>query len=69
MQQVGGGKMGFSRWIGSVGESYIVSQYEKYGGSKPLHIDHEGINHLFKEKGSTVLYWHTGDWLRLTGAD
>ncbi len=68
-QDVGDGIMGYSRSIGAAGEAYIVSQYEKYGGPKPPHIDHEGINHLFTEKASTVLYWHDGEWLRLTGAD
>ncbi len=69
MQGVGDGSMGYSRWIGSVGEAYIVSQYEKYEGPKPPHIGHEGIDQVFTEKGSTVLYWHAGEWLRLTGAD
>jgi hypothetical protein len=70
MQVIGEDRVGFSRWIGSVSESYILSHYETYReGPEPPPIDHDGLNHAFTEKASTVLYWYAGKWLRLAGAD
>jgi hypothetical protein len=69
LQGMGGGRIGFSRAIGVADARYIVSHYEEYGGPKPPLLDHDGINHMFVEKGSTVLYWRQGNWLRLQGAD
>jgi hypothetical protein len=63
-------RAGFYRALSAVDEDYIVEHYDLYGeGPKPPPIDHQGIDDTFVEKGSTVLYWHRGRWLRLAGAD
>ena len=69
LQTIGEGEIGFSRSIGTVGEAYILDHHEAYGGPKPPPIDHDGINHAFAEKASSVLYWYKGSWLSLQGAD
>ena len=69
LQGIGEGRIGFSRFIGVASPAYIVEHYERYGGQQPPPLDHDGIDHAFTEKGSTVLYWHEGRWLRLAGAD
>jgi hypothetical protein len=69
LQEIGESKLGFSRLIGLVGEAYILEQYQRYGGEPPPPIEHDGIDHAFAGKASTVLYWHDGKWLELTGAD
>ena len=69
LQGVGGNQIGFSRAIAVADARYIISHYEEYGGPKPPSLDHDGINDIFVEKGSSVLYWHRGNWLRLQGAD
>ncbi|MCI0487731.1 MAG: hypothetical protein L0229_14155 [Blastocatellia bacterium] len=63
------GTIGFSRAIGVVGRDYIIEHHERYGGSKPPPITHQGINDIFIEKASTVHYYHRGEWLKLKGAD
>ena len=69
LQGVGAGQIGYSRQIVPVGEKYILDHYHAYGGPKPPPIDHLGINYVFVEKGSVVLYFYQGKWLQLTGAD
>jgi hypothetical protein len=69
LQGVGEGQIGYSRQILPVGEKYILDHYHAYGGPKPPPIDHLGINDVFVEKGSVVLYFYQGKWLQLTGAD
>jgi hypothetical protein len=69
LQGMGGNQIGFSRAIAVADARYIISHYKEYGGPKPPSLDHDGINDIFVEKGSSVLYWHQGNWLRLQGAD
>jgi len=69
LQETGGSQIGFSRTIALADARYIMSHYEEYGGPKPPPLDHDGINDIFVEKGSSVLYWRQGNWLRLQGAD
>lgn len=54
--------------IHAVGEQYIVSHFQAYGGPNPPKITHQGIDHG-SEKGSIVHYCHKGKWLELSGAD
>jgi hypothetical protein len=63
------GSVGFSRVIDPVGSRYIEDHYKWYGGPKPPRITHQGINDIFAEKASVVLYFHKGKWLELQGAD
>lgn len=65
----GGGEIGFSRVISTVGRKYIVDHYKEYGGRKPPPIDHEGIDDGYSEKGSMVFYFYRRRWLQLSGAD
>lgn len=69
LQGVGGNQIGFSRAIAVADARYIISHHEEYGGPRPPPLDHDGINDIFVAKGSSVLYWHQGNWLRLQGAD
>jgi hypothetical protein len=67
---IGNGRIGFNRSIGTIGGPQIIWGYETYReGPKPPPIDHNGINDAIAEKTSTVLYWYAGEWLRLAGAD
>jgi hypothetical protein len=47
----------------------IIRCYKLYGGQKPPKLNHDGIDHVFSGKGSTILYFQDGEWLKLTGAD
>lgn len=69
LQTIGGGKIGFSRIISTVGDKYIYDHYKSYGGTEPPEINHNGIDDGFAEKASTVLYFYKGKWLQLQGAD
>jgi hypothetical protein len=69
LQEVGGGRIGFSRAIDVVDIRSMRQQFEQNGGPIPLVVDHEGIDDAFVEKGSSVWYWHHGKWLRLAGTD
>jgi hypothetical protein len=52
---------------------HIRSYYDKYPEECPLQdlpvMIHDGLEHIFEEKGSANLYCHEGQWLRLCGAD
>lgn len=63
------GTPGFNWAIDAVGRDYILEHHARYGGPEPPPIDHDGIDSAVVEKASTVLYWHGGEWLELTGAD
>lgn len=69
LQGIGEDKIGFSRVIDVADAKYIYEHYENYGGIKPPKIEYQGINDIFAEKASTVLYFHKGKWLELQGAD
>ena len=69
LQVVGEGKIGYSRLISPVNGGSIVRYYREFGGPKPPPIDHEGIEDSFVGKASVILFYYSGAWLRLTGAD
>ena len=69
LQGIGGGKIGFSRFISTVGADFIMKHYKNYGGTKPPAKLHDGIDESFTEKASEVFYYHDGNWLNLSGAD
>jgi hypothetical protein len=69
LQGLGGTQIGFSRAIDVADPQYIVTHSKAYGGPTPPPMDHDGINNIFIEKASSVLYWHEGQWLQLQGAD
>ena len=69
LQGGAGGSIEFSRAIAVASPRYIVEHHEAFGGPELPPLDHDGINDIFIEKGSVVLYWHGGQWHHLQGAD
>lgn len=69
LQDSGADGIAYSRVIAPVDRAYILQHYQRYGGTKPPPMDHQGVNDAFVEKGSAVLYFYRGKWLQLTGAD
>jgi hypothetical protein len=69
LQDIGQGKIGFSRRISKVGKKFIQDRYHWYGGPEPPPITHEAINDGFVEKASTVRYFNGQKWIELQGAD
>ena len=69
LQEIGNGRIGYSRMIASAGADYILEHHKRYGGPKPPPLDHQGIEDAFLGKASVVHYCYRGKWLRLTGAD
>jgi hypothetical protein len=69
LQVITDGRIGYSRMISPADGANILRHYEAYGGPKPPPIDHQGIEDIFVEKASVILYFYQGSWLRLTGAD
>lgn len=66
LQEVGGGKIGFSRGLAGI----TVNEIGKYLRNECRHAPrHDGISDAFVEKASTVWYWCSGKWLALPGAD
>jgi hypothetical protein len=59
----------YAREIAPVGRDFIMRHYRAYGGPEPPPIDHQGIDDAFVEKASVTWYFHSGQWLRLQGAD
>ena len=69
LQVVSTGVVGYSRALGVANADFIRVHHQRYGGPKPPPLDHDGINDIFIEKGSVVLYWYRGRWLGLTGSN
>jgi hypothetical protein len=69
LQGIGGGDIGYSCEISTVGKDYILEHHEQHGGPVPPPITHDGIEIAFVDKTSSVIYLDNGEWLTLTGAD
>ena len=69
LQGWGGDKIVYSWAISPVGKEFILDRFKAFGGEMPPPIDHQGINDAFVGKGSEVLYFYRGKWLRLSGDD
>jgi len=67
LQRGAGGKIVFSRKIELATADYIMKMYQRFGGTEPPPLDHQGINDIFEGKGTTIRYCHEGRWLELTG--
>jgi hypothetical protein len=65
----GNNGVGFSRAIRRANGRHILRHYRDHGGPKPPPLDHDGIEHYFIEKASSILYWYRGEWLTLQGSD
>ena len=59
--------IGYSRAIVAATAGYIRERNRS--NPKLPRLDHDGINDLFVEKGSSVWYWNGARWLELDGAD
>jgi hypothetical protein len=57
----------FSRTIAVASEAHI-REYFRRDETKPPVLEHAGVEDIFLGKGSTVWYWRTGKWVRLTGS-
>jgi len=68
LEGIGDGKIGYTRVITPVDETFIRQHYQAYGGTKPPPIDHLGIDDGV-DGGSVVLYYYQNKWLHLTGSD
>lgn len=69
LQGIGGGEIGYSRFISSVNKKQIL-EYQKYNNEtiqQPLL--HEGIDVAFIGKASGVRYCYNNKWVILSGAD
>jgi hypothetical protein len=68
LQGIGGGEIGYSRALSPASREHILRHN---GSNSPINarLDHSGIEDQFLEKGSTIWYWHDGEWLELPGAD
>ena len=68
LQVVGpNGAIGYSRAIVVASAGYI--REHNWGNPKLPPLDHDGINDLFVQKGSSLWYWDGVRWLELDGAD
>ena len=68
LQGLGGDAIGFSRALAVADPQFIRDHHQPDDPPLPS-LDHDGISDVFVEKGSSVLYWHSGGWLQLTGTD
>ena len=61
------GAIGYSRGIVVATAGYI--REHNLGNPKLPRLDHDGINDLFVQKGSSVWYWDGSRWWQLDGVD
>lgn len=69
LQHLFGDVIGYSRVIEPVGAKGISVHNADFPGPKQRPIDHLGIEDVFVEKASEILYYSGGEWIRLQGAD
>jgi len=69
LEKLDDGAMGYSRIIAVADREAIPELSDESGGNAPLHPDHDGIEDMFVDKASIVLYWESGKWLKLSGGD
>ncbi|MCE2407383.1 MAG: hypothetical protein J4G19_07755 [Pseudomonadales bacterium] len=68
LQDVGRGRIGFSRAIGVADAERV--QHGLRPTAAPSHETYvDGIEDFFLEKASSIWYWHDGKWLQLEGSD
>lgn len=66
---IGGGRIGFSRRLTTIGAKRIKRFADSGDDPVPQTIDHDGIDDAWVGKGSVIWYWHGGKWIWLVGAD
>lgn len=62
-------KIGYSRVLTCVSAKSLLKGIGARADSKLRHIDHDGVENAFVEKGSTLWYWSGGKWGKLSGGD
>ena len=63
----GRGLIGYSRAI-AVANARVIREHNRDNPDLPR-LDHDGIDDIFVEKGSSIWYWYRGGWRELWGAD
>jgi len=69
LQELGDKRIGYSRVIALADRESIPELSDGLGGKGPQHPNHDGIEDMFVDKASIVLYWDTGKWSTLEGGD
>jgi len=70
LQDMGGGKIGFSRDISPMGKDAILHLCRVKDEPVPLFLlTHQGLDDAFIGKASQTYYFHKGKWLIVTGSD
>ena len=62
-------EVGYSRAIDVVGVEFIRAHENADADPLPRVLEHDGIEDIFVEKGSSVRYWYRDRWLRLAGVN
>ena len=70
VQDIGGGRWGYSRSIAPVSVDDIFRYHDLEHLGIPLPpIEHQGINDAFEGKAFLVWYYFDGQWLKVAGGD
>lgn len=67
LEAIAPGRAAFSRDI-SPATAAAIRAHRAETDPRPT-LDHDGIDDAFLEKGSTIWFWSTDRWLKLSGAD
>ncbi len=64
LQKTATAEIGFCRRISPAERELVISQFNRFGGTAPAPIDHQGINDvLIFRKASLTYYFKDGEWL------
>jgi hypothetical protein len=69
LRVIADGVIGYSRMLAVADADFIRVHYQRYGGTRPPPLDHNGIDDAVLESASLVWYWYRGRWLQLTGSN
>jgi hypothetical protein len=62
-------RIGYTRVIALAERDSLPDLSDGLGDKGPQNPDHDGIEDIFSETASVVLYWDSGKWLKLQGGD
>jgi hypothetical protein len=57
------------RIISTAGKRHIMTSYQRFGGTKPPLIDHDGIEDGLDGKSSSINYLYRAKWIGWTSSD
>jgi hypothetical protein len=69
LQGLGGGRIGFSRGIRPRNSYHVYPSEDSAGVEREVKLEHDGIDHAFEGKASSVLFCRAGKWISFSGAD